>query len=117
MKTKFSGNDFLSLGYPQNIVIGFALNIANEKFSHQSKKDTLALFKKLIEYPENFLDDTVLAPVAKAITEASKISKKENTPLSENKRECKIYGAQHIEPGAIQQMEVAMQLPVTVAGS
>lgn len=117
MKTKFSGNDFLALGYPQNIVIGFALNIANEKFSSQPKKEVLALFKKLIDYPENFLDDALLAPVAKAMVEASKNSKTETTPLSKNKREYKVYGAQHIEPGAMQQMEVAMQLPVTVAGS
>src|SRR4029453_1363482 len=37
--------------------------------------------------------------------------------LKTNRKEYAVFGAEHIEPGAVSQMEVAMQLPVTVAGA
>lgn len=117
MKTLITGNELLSIGYNQGNILGMALQLANGKYTEQPKDEVLALFKKLRDYPELFLDDEVLEELAQAMVEEAKGPKDGTIPLIKNPGEYKVYGHQYIEEGAKAQMDVAMKLPVTVAGA
>lgn len=117
MKTLINGADLLSVGYNETYILGLALKLANEKYAGQPKEDVLGLFKKLKDYPENFLDDEVLESLASAMIEEANAPKDETIPLIESPEEYSVYGSQHIEEGAREQMNIAMKLPVTVAGA
>ncbi|MFD2601041.1 RtcB family protein [Flavobacterium suzhouense] len=117
METIVNGTDLLNIGYKQTEVLGQALKLANSKYNDQPKEEVLALFKKVKDYPENFLDDEVLEPLASAMIEEANAPVVETIPLKETAEVYTVYGESHIEQGAKDQMDVAMRLPVTVAGA
>lgn len=113
--TVITGDDLIAIGFPQSKAIAIALQAANTAFAGQPHADVLAIFTKLLQYPENFLDDETLGPVARALGEAA--AKDNEIPLREDADDYAVYGAENIEEGASNQMNVAMKLPVTVAGA
>lgn len=117
METKINGTDLLTVGYKQNELLGLALNLANVKYAGQPKDEVLAIFKKVKDYPENFLDDEVLGALASAMIEEANAPKDEIVALNQSSGSYKVYGEAHIEDGAKAQMDVAMKLPVAVAGA
>ena len=117
MKTPITAANLLNVGYKQNKLLGNALFLANENFDSLSTEQTIALFKKVIEYPENFLDDEILQNLATLLNAEKTIPTEEIITLNENPPQYSIYGSQHIEHGARIQMDIAMKLPVTVAGA
>lgn len=115
---KLTGEDLIELGYTPGKAIGTALKVVEQNFADLEKEEILALLLKVFQYPENFLDDVVLSPIANDLVEMIKISEStKEIPLKEISNEYSIYGKQHIEVGALAQMEIAMKLPVTVAGA
>lgn len=117
METRITGTDLLAVGYNENEILGLALKLANSNYTEQPKDEVVALFKKVKDYPENFLDDQVLEPLATAMIEEANAPKDDSIPLIENAKGYEVYGEKYIEPGAIAQMDIAMKLPVTVAGA
>jgi tRNA-splicing ligase RtcB len=69
--------------------------------------------EKLLANPQEFINEPQLNAIASELTKALPGVK----PLSETAMNYTIYGADAIEAGALQQMETAMRLPVTVAGA
>lgn len=117
-KLKITGDELVELGYPQGKVIGFALRAVEQHFQNETHEEVLALLLKVFQYPENFLDDAVLAPIAKELVVQPKmVEGVPETPLKEQADEFAVYGKNYIEPGATAQMQIAMKLPVTVAGA
>lgn len=117
MKTNITGNDLLKIGYSEDKILGLALNIIAEHFSEVTAAELLALFNKVREYPESFLDDSVLASLAKAMIEEAQPKATDTIALIENAKTYAIFGENYIEDGARNQMDIAMQLPVTEAGA
>ncbi len=117
MKNKFSlsGAELKAIGYPEGKAIGIAIKIAEQHYADLEHQAVLAIFTKLLQYPENFLDDEVLAAVAQELIEKSE--QEATIALKENSGTYAVFGAEHIEPGAVQQMNVAMKLPITLAGA
>jgi tRNA-splicing ligase RtcB len=112
-----SGEDLRRIGYPEGKAIGLALSIAAKQYARQNRKKVLALLKKLLLYPESFLDDEVLSPVSKALMEKTKAVGGSGLSLLETALPYHVFGKENIEQGAIAQMEVAMKLPVAVGGA
>lgn len=96
--------------------MGIALSLL-QHYSAAPKPQTLALFRKVIQYPESFLDDPILKPLAQALQPVPTPPEAGVIPLTENADTYKIYGADYIESGARTQMDIAMKLPVTVGGA
>ncbi len=117
MKTIITGNDLLKIGYSEDKILGLALNIIAEHFTDLAKAELLALFKKVKEYPESFLDDAVLENLAKAMIEEAQSKTSDTISLVENAKSYTVFGESYIEEGARNQMNIAMQLPVTEAGA
>ncbi len=114
---KIKRKDLIKIGFPEGKAIGLAVMVIEQQFAGRPTHDVLGIMTKLIQYPESFLDDMVLAPVAQALLEQSMPTADTQISLKETSDPYAVYGTEYIEPGAMQQMDVAMKLPVTVAGA
>jgi len=112
-----TGKDLIEIGYTEGKILGLALDILKVNFAAIDEKELLALFKKLKDYPESFLDDEVLNTLATAIIEASNTPKDQTISLVKDTKAYAIFGADYIEEGARNQMDIAMKLPVTAGGA
>lgn len=107
-----TGNDLKNLGFTETKALGIALEfIRNE--SELNKEDLLTLLNSVLENPSAFLTDKKLNVLAQELLRPADST----IALKEELQSYKIYGAEGIEEGAINQMETAMKLPVTVAGA
>lgn len=114
-KAKLRGKDLKKLGFPEGRALGIALNVMQKSFKRTSKLEKLEILSALLAEPEKYEDNTVLGKIVKELKN-KKVSKSE-IPLKETGKNYKTYGESYIEAGAIDQMERAMRLPITVAGS
>jgi tRNA-splicing ligase RtcB len=117
MKNQITGKHLIKIGYKESAALGKAIEIANTKFKGQSKPEVMRIMKKLRNYPELFLEDEVLGDLAKSFVEEASVPKNTSIVLKDDSPEYKIYGNEHIEEGARAQMDIAMKLPVSVAGA
>lgn len=119
MKTEITGNDLLKIGYTEGKILGLALEILKENFTAIEEAELLALFIKVKEYPESFLDDPILAVLAKATIEDALPKTKDTIDLvlQAEAKSYTTFGESYIEDGAKEQMNIAMKLPVTTAGA
>lgn len=116
MTTQINGNDLIELGYPEGSIIGIALKI-NRKRNGFTRDEMMIHFKNVLTTPENYLDDSVFSSLAIALIEKANEKPEDFITLNSKPNAFSAYGLEHIEEGARKQMEVAMQLPVTVAGA
>ena len=117
MNNNIKGNNLIEIGYTEGKIVGLALAIVKENFADIEEKELLALFKKVKDYPESFLDDEVLNPLATAVIEEANAPKDETIKLVNHVKPYAVFGPDYIEEGARNQMDIAMKLPVTVAGA
>lgn len=119
-KATIKGRDLLKIGYVEGRIVGIALNVlAKKPFKTQSKTHKLALLADILANPDTHAQHELLGVIAQELMRAKNetiaaglLPKLHDKPL-----DFSIYGAQHIEPGALDQMYVAMKLPVTVSGA
>ncbi len=116
METQINGFELMELGFPQGEIIGIALKI-NRKRNGFKRDEMISHFKLVLETPENYMEDAIFSPLAIAILEKANEKPEDFIALNPNPNAYSAYGLEHIEEGARKQMEVAMQLPITVAGA
>ena len=116
MNTSINGFDLIELGYPEGSIIGIALKI-NRGRNEFVKEQMMANYKAVLETPENYIDDVIFSKLAVALIEKSNEKPEDFIQLNPNPNAFSAYGLEHIDEGARKQMEVAMKLPVTVAGA
>ena len=110
---ELSGSDLIEIGYTQSKALGIALAIAENDFPDLNKDAKLALFKQVLDHPARFREDQRLSPLALQFLQPVSSS----VSLIPSAKPYQIYGPEAIEEGALNQMETAMRLPVTVAGA
>jgi tRNA-splicing ligase RtcB (3'-phosphate/5'-hydroxy nucleic acid ligase) len=116
MKRKMlSGKDLLKLGYPEGRAIGTAINTVLKHFRRSEKEEIYSMLKAVIANPKNFVQDSIWSKVALELLPRERKSFEHE--LSKTRLDYRIFGSEGIEEGARNQMEVAMKLPITVAGS
>ena len=113
MANLLRGNDLRTLGFPEGRAIGLALaQLQCKHLKKLSHTDQLALLSQLIANPTAYLTHLDWSHTAAALLPPPN----RHIGLVERK-DYAVFGAEHIEQGAIHQMEIAMKLPVTVAGA
>jgi tRNA-splicing ligase RtcB len=101
------------LGFPEGRAIGLALaQLQRKEFKRLTQAEQLEMLKAVLANPAEFLTHLAWSHVAAALL----------PPVSRHielvaRKEYVTFGAEHIDAGAIHQMETAMKLPVTVAGA
>ncbi|WP_128547537.1 RtcB family protein [Larkinella soli] len=117
MRLKLTGKDLRKIGYPEGRVISVAMRVMNSNFKHTKQREALDLLEKVLKDPNDYLKNDTLGPIAALLVEKPKTRTPDEIPLATERREYTVFGADHIEAGAVNQMEIAMRLPVTAAGA
>lgn len=116
MTQQINGNDLLAMGYPENELLGIALKI-NKKRLGYTRQEMLGHYAAVLRDPVAYRGDKAFGPLATAILEGKSREAEPVISLSEQPDSYQVYGAAQIEEGARRQMDIAMQLPVTVGGA
>ena len=115
-KLNLTGKQIRAIGYPEGPVVSIAMQVMNTHYKFTLVADALQILKNILASPIDFVTHDTLQKIAKML-----ITKEEKNsiaiPLNEKGIEYNIFGAKHIEEGAIKQMEIASRLPVSVAGA
>lgn len=109
-----SGKDILQAGFEQGPAIGLALE-GIKAAGITKKKAALQKLKSIRTFPHNYLTDEHFHALAKEVVAPS--TQRVDNPLRDTMLPYKIFGKEHIEQGALDQMSVAMKLPVAAAGA
>ncbi|WP_153795793.1 RtcB family protein [Foetidibacter luteolus] len=116
MKLKITAKELRAMGYPESPVIPVAMNVMEKNYKHHTKEEAMEILAAVLASPAQYLDDAVLGLIAEKLapkksTEGAEIS------LNNNGIAFNIFGAEHIEQGALHQMYSAAKLPIAVAGA
>ena len=116
MKRKIlSGKDLIKLGYPEGRAVGIAINTVLKHFRRSEKEEIFELLKNVLTNPKLFVNDSIWSKVALELVPTEKKSLVHE--LHKKRLDYRIFGASEIEEGARNQMEIAMKLPITIAGA
>lgn len=112
---KLTGNDLKGIGFPEGRLIGIALRLVETAYKGKSRQFKLDLLSRVLYEPALYLKHDSLGALADAILTTPE--KKEPESLKRNRLPYAVFGLDIIEPGALHQMDIAMKLPVTLAGA
>ena len=76
-KLKIAGKELRAIGYPEGPVISVAMNVMQKNYKHHTKEEVMELLKAVLASPANYLDDAVLALIAKQLMPEEKESEGE----------------------------------------
>jgi len=114
-KLKLSGKDIRKTGITEDRAVSITKNVFEYHYKQLRKKEALELVKKIVKNSDKYSNHPELGQIAKALRKTPKSASK-SVNLSKVKPYT-IYGEEHIEQGALQQMDTAMRLPITIKGS
>jgi len=103
-----TGKQLKQWGLPEGQIYGVVLNFINELGLH--RKQLQSIIKDIIKNPHDYLNDPTWQETAKLLLPV------EDKTIELNKEGCplQIYGADIIEQGAIDQINIASRLPVAL---
>ncbi len=116
MNTPINGTDLIALGYEEGFILGIALRI-NRGRNGFTKEQMLSQYIDVLANPEKFTEDKIFSKLALALIQKSNEKPEDFIVLNPTPAAFSAYGLDQIEEGARNQMRVAMQLPVTIAGA
>ncbi|MCB0699049.1 MAG: RtcB family protein [Chitinophagales bacterium] len=105
------GKELINIGFPETVAIAKAIEVAQNNFTETDKEDVLQTLKAVLDNPESYTENSLYSPIA-----AELVVKDDTIPLRESV-DYEVYGGEHIEAGAVRQMELAAKLPVSIAGA
>jgi tRNA-splicing ligase RtcB (3'-phosphate/5'-hydroxy nucleic acid ligase) len=115
-KLKLTGKQIRAIGYDEGPVVSVAMHTMCTHFKHSTEEEALQILKDILAAPESYLADEVLGKIAEKLVEEV-YEETAEVPLNEKGIDYNIFGAKHIEEGALKQMEIAAKLPVAVASA
>jgi len=114
MTTIVNGEFLKAIGYKEGKAIGLILAAIGASDWKLSYNELIPLLLKVLFEPEHYLKHEFLGVVAQALIDAQA---DETIALNDIGIDYQVFGAEHIEKGAIEQMEIAARLPVSVGAA
>lgn len=112
------GEDLRQLGFPEGKAIGIAIQLIEKHCREKNRDEVLNQLSEILASPGDYLEDGTWSALADELIEKPEtVDGLPEIPLKEKGGSYAVYGKENIEQGAISQMEIAMKLPVTVAGA
>jgi tRNA-splicing ligase RtcB len=112
------GHDILRLGYRPGKMIGLALRAAAvAQDGGATPDDVLSDLTDVLNAPEDYLEDPVYGRVAEALAAYERHRERSATYDLDSPAPYRVWGADGIEPGALDQMKRAVRLPVAMRGA
>lgn len=115
-KLKLRGKDLRAIGYPEGPVISIAMNVMEKNYKFEKEENVMNLLKAILASPVEYANDAVLGLIADQLI-PKEAPMGQEIVLKETGAPFNTFGAEHIETGAVQQMQQAARLPVAVAGA
>ncbi|PJF37033.1 MAG: RNA-splicing ligase RtcB [Candidatus Thermofonsia Clade 1 bacterium] len=110
-----NAHDLLGLGYPPGKAIGIALQVADEAAAQgEAESALLETLRAVLAKPEAFSADPRYKGLAK---ELMRVREQPKAYQLDTYAPYRVWGREQIEPGALQQMERAVRLPIAVRGA
>ena len=119
-KIKLTGKQLRAIGYPEGPVISVAMNTIEKHYKFESEEKVMDVLKAVLASPIEYANDAVLGLIAEKLTPAKTLASEglgEAISLNQTGIQFHIFGREHIEEGAINQMYQAAKLPMAVAGA
>ena len=113
-KLKLKRRELKMLGYTSGKVIGIAMNVMTAFHGRDEKKEALNILEQIIQNPAIFIKHEKYGPIAKALMPDAEEG---HIPLETSIKQFNTFGASHIDQSAINQMNLAMRLPVAMEGA
>ena len=116
-KSKLKGKDLRKINYKSDKSRSLAIEIMSKHFKHLSKAEKLNILENVLSDPESFKSDEVLGRLAEEFMEVVEKPNGTSYKLKTDPEHYAVYGRKFIDQNTINQMDVAMQLPVAVKGA
>lgn len=115
-KIKIRDRDLKKLGYQSAKAVALGVKIARAHYNFGDKKQVLDLFYQVLHQPDQFMEDLNLSELAKMVklTDTPQFEIKELKPEAPT---FPIYGLDGIGKSAVEQMDLAMRLPIALEGA
>jgi tRNA-splicing ligase RtcB (3'-phosphate/5'-hydroxy nucleic acid ligase) len=113
---KIKPAQLIELGFPQNPSISMAMTILQKHYKHHTWEEVVPILKSLVAHPEKFYNHEVWDKVADRLQPEPQEELTE-IKLRANPLPFDIFGHENIDKTAVDQMKLAMQLPVAVSGA
>jgi len=124
MSKKINNNDLKAIGFYELELFREAGKVAKglTKSKVYTKDQILHEFRALIDDPDPYLADEYLGDIARLVKDSqpkkrAKQKTDQDYALKSKPLPYQVFGAEHIEQGALLQMDTASRLPVSVAGA
>lgn len=105
------------LGYRDNVARSLAVGIVSKHCKHDAKEQTLHTLSDLLEHPESYKNNDIWGKLAERLSPTMTEKCFTAYDLLDEPIAYKTYGGKFIETIAKQQMNLAMRLPVSLAGA
>jgi len=115
-KLKIQGKEIRALGYPEGPVISIAMNVMEKNFKHHSKEKAFEILKEILQSPQDYASDEMLGLIAKQLLPKAEVEG-QDISLNQSGIQFNVFGQEHIDEGALNQMYQAAKLPISVAGA
>ncbi len=115
-KLKIKGKELRAIGYPEGPVISIAMNVMEKNFKHHKKEEVMDILKMVLAAPTEYTNDAVLALIAEQLLPKPSIEG-ETIVMKQEGIAFNVFGQEHIEEGAIKQMQQAAKLPIAVSAA
>ena len=109
--------DLSRLGYKDNIARSLAITIISKYCKHESKEQIEFTLKDMLENPDTYKENEIWGKLAEHLSPTAVEKHFTAFNLLNEALPYKTYGGKFIETLAMQQMNLAMRLPVTLAGA
>ncbi|MBL0742043.1 RtcB family protein [Chryseolinea lacunae] len=110
---KITGKELMEIGYAEGKALGVALTLLEKEYAGTQQSEQLTILKDVLANPEAYAGHAKLSALAKEL-----LTPVDDTiALLPEGKPYTTYGAEAIEQGAKDQMNVAVKLPVAVAGA
>jgi tRNA-splicing ligase RtcB len=115
-KLKLRGKDLRAIGYPEGPVISIAMNVMEKNYKFENEEVVMDLLKKVLASPVEYEGDAVLGLIAQQLIPNPE-PQTACIPLNTKPVHFNVFGGEHIEETAMNQMYQAAKLPIAVAGA
>ena len=111
------GKELSKIGYTNHVARSLAVSTINKHCKHKAKEDVTTILIDLLLTPDKYKDDLVWGKLAEHFSPTVKERQFDVYQLSDDPVAYKTYGGKFIDNLAKQQMNLAMRLPVALAGA
>lgn len=116
-KSKIKGKDLKKIGFQSDVAKSLALQVLNSHFKFHSKQEKIELITKVLQSPEDFTEEEPLNKIANEILGKVETAQGTKYHIEDEPKPYRVFGGKHITRPTIDQMDMAMRLPVATQGA